>query len=133
MDINPSFRVFELDMDTRSISEITTYMCNISKANELGYPTWEVEYVTRETYGMQYLFPQDWADLTNRLHDDQELLSLYTYYHYTSNTKKKCDDKNCRKSTLCELQSGAFQDVIDCMGNDLDWATLMDILENDLC
>ncbi len=62
-EINPSFRMFEVDVETMLPVKIHTYFLNVTDSN----PQWREDHEMTEMYGMKDLSPRSFADLSERI------------------------------------------------------------------
>jgi hypothetical protein len=68
---------------------------------------------------MKSVFPQDWADLLDRILADLNgplFEKLYQFYWKSSGAeaRPKCDDTQCRKEFVCKFKQARPDDLIDC-------------------
>eukprot|EP00347_Sterkiella_histriomuscorum_P016216 403354044 len=111
-NINPSFRVFELDVETMLPLRIQTHFMDISKDE----PKWELRHQLPEFYQMEDLSPNSFEKLSNRMQNEEELavkysqtMSLGAAHKYIS----KCDEK-CRLALACDTKTSLYFDSRDC-------------------
>ena len=52
---------------------------SIEKANEDGYPTWELLHDYKETYGLTDMSPKSMLDLSKRFLSDPSLANLFSW------------------------------------------------------
>lgn len=69
VSINPSFRMFEVDVQTMLPVKVHTYVFNVSDPN----PKWQWHHELTEYYNMPDLSPQSFDDLSTRFIDDEAL------------------------------------------------------------
>ncbi|XP_062511163.1 sphingomyelin phosphodiesterase-like [Corticium candelabrum] len=109
-DFNPSYRIYELDGQYNGSSyyvlDHATYILNLTEANLSDKPQWQFEYSAKAAYGMKTLYPQDWADLLDRMKANSTLQDLYNkfYHHSVSHATKSCDVV-CRSAFICEAEN----------------------------
>ncbi|XP_077866831.1 sphingomyelin phosphodiesterase-like [Saccoglossus kowalevskii] len=107
--MHPSYRIYETDGfylgSTRMVLNHHTYILNITDANLTNKPVWIKEYSAKEAYGMNWLFPNDWNSLVKEFKKNKELFNKYYTYYYKSHPVTECDDF-CRKTMICDMQSG---------------------------
>lgn len=82
-DVNPSFRVYELDADSWHVANYVQYHLNITRANDEGYPTWEVYYDAQSAYDIPDCSPASWQRVSNRLATEPALASQYQDRQFT--------------------------------------------------
>lgn len=95
-----------------------TVIMNLTATNMYNTTIFLDEYVARDAYQMEYLFPNDWHDLVQRLKNDINgpLMGLvYQYYTKSYATGNQCDQK-CRRGLLCDFISFRSEDPYAC-----DW------------
>ncbi len=71
--INPSFRVFEVDVETMLPVKAHTYVFNISDEN----PQWQWDHELTELYGMADLSPASFDELSTSFLDNEALAIQY--------------------------------------------------------
>lgn len=113
-DINPSYRIYTADSSSGVLVESSTYHVNLSDANLQDSPTWELEYNATSAYSLSSLAPSAWADLIERMRDDDELFALYYYHHFSGSGGQKCDFQ-CKKKQICEMSSSTSHILTECM------------------
>lgn len=93
-----------------------TVIMNVTATNLYNRTIFLDEYVARNAYGMENLFPMDWHNLVDRLKNDieGELMGLvYRYYMKSADNGKKCD-RHCRRGLLCSFVSARSEDPHAC-------------------
>jgi sphingomyelin phosphodiesterase len=114
--INPSFRIFSLDLDTGKLIDFEHYFCNVTAANARGTAgcEWELEYSAREAYGLPSMSPEAWYTLSKNLRTDAGLASAYVTRMQASASPKTCDDV-CREVVSCSTQSSTPTGYGECV------------------
>jgi sphingomyelin phosphodiesterase len=97
-DENPGFRVYEIDSVTKAVIDYTQYAINLTRANEIGFPTWQPIYSARSAYSLADMSPPAWHDLSLRMGGNQTLL-----YQYWARTGKYSFAKSCDASCMHNL------------------------------
>ena len=127
---NPSFRVLEIDAETKLPTDMKTYFFNITKANEDQMPMWEEMWDFVKDYELEDMSPKSVFDLGERAYHDEELAKTINlnYVAYGPDTiesfspdQSYCDEK-CRLKIKCKHQNGNYYEQKDCMGEPRkDW------------
>jgi sphingomyelin phosphodiesterase len=109
VQINPSFRVFEVDAETMLPVKIHTYIMDIKEEN----PHWKWDHELTEYYNMPDLSPESFDDLATRMLNDEALAMIY---HNTMDQNggetyiDSCDYK-CRQHIYCQQRNSAVTDT----------------------
>nr|KAI8736926.1 sphingomyelin phosphodiesterase-like [Biomphalaria glabrata] len=116
-DLNMGYRIYTVDGNYQGSSfqvlDHETYFMNLSRANEEGKMTWELEYSAKEAYNMSSVYPKDWDELIKIMSVNNTVLEQYNKYYTKSRNSGKCD-KTCRTLRLCEMRSGRSHDPSLC-------------------
>eukprot|EP00744_Colponema_vietnamica_P002782 GILI01004336.1.p1 GENE.GILI01004336.1~~GILI01004336.1.p1 ORF type:complete len:710 (-),score=221.65 GILI01004336.1:444-2471(-) len=134
-NINPSFRLFSYDRPSSLLSGIRQYSTDLDEANrypEVG-PQWRLVYSAVEEFGLADMSPASWADLAQRIWDNESDFIQYVR-HFNGGTEDfKCTGM-CQKRHQCEVMFSVFEETRACMGilGDTDfqtfWSALIDKL-----
>uniref|UniRef100_A0A8C6E598 Sphingomyelin phosphodiesterase acid like 3B n=1 Tax=Moschus moschiferus TaxID=68415 RepID=A0A8C6E598_MOSMO len=111
---NPGIRVFEYDRATLSLQDMVTYFLNLSQANALGAPRWELEYRVTEAYGVPDAGARSMHAALGRIASDQGALQRYYVYNSVSYDTRACDEA-CRAEHVCALREVAFDGYAACL------------------
>jgi sphingomyelin phosphodiesterase len=118
--LNPGYRVFSMDGDYPGSSywvlDHRTMIMNLTASNMYNKTIFIDEYNARDAYQMKNLFPEDWNNLIERMHNDLDgsLMSLvYTHYTKSYENGTKCDH-NCRRELLCGFKTTRSEDPHAC-------------------
>ncbi|XP_040085738.1 acid sphingomyelinase-like phosphodiesterase 3b isoform X2 [Oryx dammah] len=111
---NPGIRVFEYDRATLSLQDMVTYFLNLSQANALGAPRWELEYRVTEAYGVPDAGARSMHAALGRIASDQGALQRYYVYNSVSYDTRACDGA-CRAEHVCALREVAFDRYAACL------------------
>jgi len=128
-DINPSFRIYELDRVSWQVKNYIQYHMNITRANEEGKPTWEIYYDALSNYDIPDCSPQSWQSVSDRLRTDSKFASMYQNTQFTGRFgMQPCNDL-CRltryyalvmgifiRTSHCETSSATFAQYNKCLG-----------------
>ena len=122
-DHNPSFRMYEIDSETKQILDFTSYRMNISQANlnPNTPPVWDAAYSFKEFYGVKDLTAQSVYNLALNIGNSQALALQYLYNFYGGNSVPTSCDTKCLHDLQCKITYGVFDDIFNCQGNDKDW------------
>lgn len=83
----PGFRIYNFQAPNYQPIGYTQYFCNLTKWNAPGkskHPEWEVEYDTKEDYGMLDLSPWSWVQLAQRILEDSIFRQIFFKHFYVS-------------------------------------------------
>lgn len=123
MNLNPGFRVYEIDAATNRVLDHQTWIMDLSKSNQMLEPIFLKEYSARDAFNLPDLSPQSWHNLTMRMlaeellskqsitdeGDDDDggggLLNRYMVFRHKSAPAVKSCDKKCRLKLICAMQS----------------------------
>lgn len=72
-EVNPSFRVFEVDKETMLPLKVHTYVLYINETE----PQWQHSHEISQIYGMKDLSPKSYEELSDRILEDKELAMKY--------------------------------------------------------
>ena len=76
-DINPSFTVIEFDEEFMIPVDVQVYFFNLTKANEVDQPDWELLYNLKEEYNLRDLSPDSLNHLANQIREDEAVANKY--------------------------------------------------------
>ncbi|KAF0378829.1 sphingomyelin phosphodiesterase [Gigaspora margarita] len=119
-NMNPAFRVYEIDKMTKKILNHYTYSMDLQEANRLDKPEWKLLYDAKSLYGLENLEPKSWHDLTEKFIIDTD---SYKTFKKTASRNHYLDkygscsalDIQCRNRIICKLRGtnsghGPFSD-----------------------
>ena len=118
-NVNPGYRMYEVDTGDFSVYEAYTYYSNLStyssiNASETG-PVFEFEYSTRDTYQPIGGWPKDaplnatyWHRVTEAMEKDHSLVSRFNTFQGRSSVKSpNCTSNACAQAKVCYMRSGS--------------------------
>uniref|UniRef100_A0A2K5DT27 Sphingomyelin phosphodiesterase acid like 3B n=1 Tax=Aotus nancymaae TaxID=37293 RepID=A0A2K5DT27_AOTNA len=111
---NPAIRVFEYDRATLSLKDMVTYFMNLSQANALGKPRWELEYRLTEAFGVPDASARSMEAALNRIASDQGTLQRYYAYNSVSYDAGICDEA-CSMQHMCAMRQVDFDAYTACL------------------
>ena len=133
-NLNPTFRIFEVDEQTNQLYNVETYFLDIRKANQQNISRFVKEYDFLSEYEMKSVLPDAFLDLSRRIEASPDLMSKYQLFHRNSFSTEKCVDKKCIDSTVCSLQSAAFSQYMSCIGaRGWTFQDIVALIENSFC
>lgn len=119
-NLNPAYRIYTVDGNYSASSfrvlDHETHYLNITDANLTGNAVWKLEYSAKDAYGLENLFPQDWANLIDSIIKDLNgplFDKVYKYYSKSSDAQQNCDDK-CRIKFICDFKEARSDGNIPC-------------------
>eukprot|EP00347_Sterkiella_histriomuscorum_P022876 403336826 len=112
--VNPSFRMIEVDVETMLPVKMSTYSLNLTEDN----PTWNFDHEMTEHYDMKDLSPSSFVDLSNRFLANETTALRYqlTKSLWGLQTYQPDCDADCRKSIYCQTMNSVHFEYKDCMG-----------------
>ncbi|CAJ0945193.1 unnamed protein product, partial [Mesorhabditis belari] len=114
--LNPAYRIYTVDGayngSSYTVLNAETYITNLAKANnQQNDLTWNLEYKTKEAYGMKDLSPQSWNKLIKQLGNNTGLFNkYYNYYFHRMSGKIATVDPATKASMICAMKSGRSYD-----------------------
>ncbi|KAJ5967564.1 hypothetical protein N7501_003812 [Penicillium viridicatum] len=116
-NLNSGFRLYEVDTGDFNIYEAYTFYSNVSEYPALEHkgPTFEIEYSTRDAYGLAAGWDEDaplnatfWHRVTEAMEKDLELVSLHNTYQGKQSVKSpNCTTTECQEAKVCYMRSGS--------------------------
>ncbi|CAI7606277.1 unnamed protein product [Penicillium glandicola] len=116
-NLNSGFRMYEVDTGDFNIYEAYTFYSNVSDYPALDRtgPTFEIEYSTRDAYGLAAGWDEDaplnatfWHRVTEAMEGDLDLVSLHNTYQGKKSVKSPaCSTAACQKAKVCYMRSGS--------------------------
>ncbi|ORX92527.1 sphingomyelin phosphodiesterase [Basidiobolus meristosporus CBS 931.73] len=112
-DVNPSFRVYEVDKNTKQVLNHFTYALDLVKVNEQKTPDWQLVYSAKEAYGLKDLSPSSWSGLVDRFEVNSQLFDQFFQYKSrrflpladSRHRVEPCSlNGKCRQKILCGLR-----------------------------
>jgi sphingomyelin phosphodiesterase len=111
-NINPSFRVFELDGNTFQFLDFEQYRANLNEAIKNNGPSWDVAYRATDAYGVPDLTPQSMQSLVDRFINNDTLFAMYAE-NFQAGTMMR-DPLSEKKHMICNMLGTTSQDVANC-------------------
>eukprot|EP00158_Paraphelidium_tribonemae_P004518 Partr_v1_DN26801_c0_g1_i1_m40277 putative Sphingomyelin phosphodiesterase len=119
-DLNPGFRVYEVDVDTNIVTNHFTWVLDLQASNEKHEAVWIQEYDALSAFEMKSLSPASWHEVTLKMEREEKDEAgndfLEKYIMFKSKmvmSKVECDSK-CRKQQICAIRtSQSFTECID--------------------
>ncbi|CAG8524108.1 15455_t:CDS:2 [Acaulospora colombiana] len=121
-NMNPAFRLYEIDKSTKQIVNHYTYSMDLRAANRDDKPEWKLLYDAKSLYGLEDLQPKSWHDLTERfIHDEstyktfQRMASRDQHLNKYGSCRSFESQQQCRNRIICKLRGtfprhGPFRD-----------------------
>lgn len=116
-NLNSGFRLYEVDTGDFNIYEAYTFYSNVSEYPALEHkgPTFEIEYSTRDAYGLAAGWDEDaplnatfWHRVTEAMEKDLDLVSLHNTYQGKQSVKSpNCTTTACQEAKVCYMRSGS--------------------------
>ncbi|CAJ0577011.1 unnamed protein product, partial [Mesorhabditis spiculigera] len=113
---NPTFRVYDIDDQTGTIIDFTTYALNLAELNKGGNSSVRVEYRMREAYQLKSLASSEMSKLLERFEDDDSLFLQYIGYN-SAGYNATMPVNEYRMAQLCSLRYADYQRYFECMAN----------------
>jgi len=118
--MNPGYRIYTVDgfydgSSWRVLDHETKFM-NLTQANLINEPKWQLEYTAKNTYKLENLFPQDWSRMIDQALQDLDgpiFNYLFTYFVKSSDISRDCDS-DCKVQFLCSFKQARSDNFIPC-------------------
>ena len=125
----PSFRVFEIDSNTKQVIDYEQYRLNVTDANIKGVAKWNLSHKATEFFKVK-----DLTEMKKMTEIDPEGDYIVKRFSDTEKAKKKSHKSSSIREAKCTIQNDNFNDYRVCahpkFGIDVNW--LFQILNN-LC
>ena len=125
----PSFRVFEIDSNTKQVIDYEQYRLNVTDANIKGVAKWNLAYQATKFFDVK-----DLTEMKKMTEIDVEGDYILMRYSETETAKKKMHKKSTIRDAKCTVTNDNFDDYRICahpkFGIDVNW--LFQLL-NHLC
>jgi sphingomyelin phosphodiesterase len=109
-NINPSFRVFELDPNTFTFLDFEQYRANLDETIQNNGASWDVAYRATDAYGVPDLTPQSMQSLVDRFINNNTLFAMYVDNFQAGTAVHKVD----KKKMICNMLGTTADDVANC-------------------
>jgi sphingomyelin phosphodiesterase len=118
-NLNPSYRVFEVDWDTNEIVDYTQYRLDLEKYNAMGANAtleWDAVYSFKDLYKVQDMSASSMQTIKDRFWNDYKSMGAYMY-NFLTLTYQPGDniDKKLAIRLRCTLYSNS-RDALKCIG-----------------
>ena len=108
-NLNPGYRVYDMDSQSWNVLDHHTFILNLTKANQpKAQPVWEYEYSARSAYNLTSLSPDSWDQLYKSwLHggSTSTFQAYYKYFYKGLIPSPNCDS-SCKRQLLCSIAGG---------------------------
>jgi sphingomyelin phosphodiesterase len=117
-NLNPSFRIIEIDTDTNLPVNLYQYRLNLSywNTNITGPLQWDLAYTQLEEYNMTDMSFQSFYNLGQQLAQNSTLLDLYNYNFNSGGIPFGPMETKAAKALYCQAQNAIFLDALKCVG-----------------
>ena len=108
---NPTFRIYEVDYETRYPVKGYKYYFNLTAAN-LGNPKWEFMHEVTEKFKIPDLSPSSYLKAAEMIRDDQEYANMYLRNRYSYSNpmiNAECTG-HCQHNRYCETANAMNKD-----------------------
>jgi len=114
---NPSFRVYLMDAQNKTLIDFVQYRMNLTEANIAGFPTWRPAYTARGLYQLRDLSPLSWYDAAVRVGRNETLWHMFrdAFHGGLENYKDKSSVDKDAKTASCFLQSNLDSEFRECL------------------
>ncbi|XP_075739218.1 sphingomyelin phosphodiesterase isoform X1 [Rhipicephalus microplus] len=115
--LNPAYRMYDVDSDSKLVTRHETYFMNLTEANQDGgEPQWRLEYST-DDLGLDHAGYEDWDALIRTMETNQTRFDQYVRYTTRREGEEtRCDDE-CRELLLCRWRTDRAHDYSACPRN----------------
>jgi hypothetical protein len=118
--LNPSFRVFEIDPDTKFPVDYLQYRMNLDEANKSDDPPkWEAKYRATEYFGLENLTEiEKIRNFVLKIESDEEINEkvLEAFFSGGPEYLARKKNKEMPKYFRCRFLENTFNDFFDCIG-----------------
>ena len=134
-NVNPSFRLYELDERSWQVLDYWQYHMNVTASNAAGAITWELFYQASRLWGMSDLSPTSWqavplcalvpcvtltecavcVQVSDRIGADSNSGAIYQYLYNTGTFGMQHCDSICMRMSHCETASATFTQYAACL------------------
>ena len=118
-ELNPSFRLFEADEQSKVLLDFAQYRLNLTNANmnPNKQPVWDISYLFKNYYGLADISASSVYKLAAMLgvNEQQSLRYLSNFYTGGNLTPKQCDRK-CQQINTCRMIYSDSDNVFKCQG-----------------
>ncbi|KAB0799319.1 hypothetical protein PPYR_07199 [Photinus pyralis] len=106
-DLNPNYKVYEVDSNTQNVLDFDTWSYNLTEANADPQisPQWKKLYSFKESFGLSSVTPNDVAKLVERMTKDPKLTESYFRFQSReadSSLALGCDS-DCEIENICYM------------------------------
>ncbi len=115
----PSFRVFDVDSDTKWIRDYTQYHLNVTKANEEDHAEWEEFYKASHLFNVSFLNEtQKIYEVTQLIPHNNEVFQNLLRVFFTNGPlyKEYASLKKMPQYLNCRFNIDVFHDYFKCIG-----------------
>ncbi|ORZ01161.1 Metallo-dependent phosphatase-like protein [Syncephalastrum racemosum] len=123
LNVNPGFRLYQVDADTFEVIDSMTYVADLDQADTwITGPNWHLEYSAREAYNSTVaplsgytspLTPAWWHNVTVAMEEDHAVFEKYWKYRFKSAPVAPGCDEECRNRTVCAVRAGRSEERCD--------------------
>ncbi|XP_064488502.1 sphingomyelin phosphodiesterase-like [Ornithodoros turicata] len=111
--LNPGYRIYNMDGQSKEITGHETYIMNLTEANLVGEPTWRLEYATQDI-GIASSSPSEWDSYVSRMEADDKLFEdFYGHFMKLSDHPRNCTGI-CKERMICHLKTDRSHDYSKC-------------------
>ncbi|KAL3216150.1 hypothetical protein MRX96_051225, partial [Rhipicephalus microplus] len=112
--LNPAYRMYDVDSDSKLVTRHETYFMNLTEANQDGgEPQWRLEYST-DDLGLDHAGYEDWDALIRTMETNQTRFDQYVRYTTRREGEEtRCDDE-CRELLVCRWRTDRAHDYSAC-------------------
>eukprot|EP00698_Gefionella_okellyi_P022364 TRINITY_DN7403_c0_g1_i1.p1 TRINITY_DN7403_c0_g1~~TRINITY_DN7403_c0_g1_i1.p1 ORF type:complete len:572 (-),score=106.93 TRINITY_DN7403_c0_g1_i1:145-1860(-) len=116
-NINPSYRIYEVDPATYTVLDYEQWHMNLTRANAEGTPTWELFYRASQLFSLQDLSPQSWNVVSFDLFTNSTLAALYHEATGTAHAGLTPCDANCMLKEYCQTRCSVHAMYLQCLAH----------------
>jgi len=116
---NPSFRVYEFDLQTKHLVDVHQYRLPLYKLDRTE-PSFEKAYSMKEEYAMKDLSASSFEKLVEDIRNNSTLAQKFynNYFAVYSFEAQKCNQE-CMQMLYCRVKSNIFNDYMKCVESPL--------------
>uniref|UniRef100_A0A1I7RXG3 Metallophos domain-containing protein n=1 Tax=Bursaphelenchus xylophilus TaxID=6326 RepID=A0A1I7RXG3_BURXY len=115
---NPSFRVFDYNLESKEVTNVYTYNVNLTALNDNPSTPWTLEYSFKDAYGIPDFSPQSFHNLVEGFSKNETLFGTYMLYN-TVSTDGSLPNSTIKQAQICSLNHADYDKYSVCISGAL--------------
>jgi len=130
-NLNPSFRIIEVDVDTNVLVDIQQYRLDLNKWNQntTGPIEWDLAYTLLDQYSMPDMSYGSFDTLVDSIQVDMNVTETYLYNLNSGSYKKSAVAPRDVQHIYCTAKHSVSEDAFKCLGLNATTGDLMDMAQ----